>query len=73
MFTTAILADGTHFRFHDRDSAGLRVSFDQSDREQVWGVLPRPPKGYAGSAAQWIANYSASGGACTEVSSTHQN
>lgn len=37
MYTIAQLADGTHFRFHDRD---------QHDREQVWGLIPRPPVGF---------------------------
>ena len=73
MYTTALLADGTHFRFHGRDGAGLRVSFDQTDREQVWGVMPRPPAGYTGTTAQWIADYSASGDTRKEVVSTHQS
>lgn len=54
------LADGTHFRYHSGDRAGLRVSFDQTDMEQVWGVFPHPPQSYDGSDAQWIAEFSAS-------------
>lgn len=57
-YSTVRLTDGTHFRFHGRDRSGLRVSFDQSDQEQVWGLIPRPPAGYAHGDAQWIADYS---------------
>ena len=73
MYTTATLADGTHFRYTDRFGGELRVSFDQTNREAVWGVLPRPPTTWSGSIASWIADYSASGSACREVVSTHQS
>jgi hypothetical protein len=35
MYTTATLEDGTHFRFSDRSGSEIRVSFDQTNREQV--------------------------------------
>jgi hypothetical protein len=71
MYTIVNLADGTHFRFHSRDTSGLRVSFDQTDAEQVWGVIPHPPHGYEHGSARWIAEYSASDGACTDVTSVY--
>lgn len=70
MYQIVTLKDDSHFRYHERDGAGLRVSFDQTDREQVWAVLPRPPAGDSRSVAQWIADYSATLGACVEIAST---
>lgn len=65
--TRVTLADGSHFRFHTLDRSGLRVSFDQADREQVWGLIPRPPADYTGTLAQWIADYSSDGTTTTEI------
>lgn len=67
MYQTVTLTDGTHFRFHCNDRAGLRVSFDQTNRETGWGLIPYPPTGYAGSQAQWIADYSCPPGGCRTI------
>lgn len=69
MYTIVTLTDGTHFRFHARSNSGLRVSFDQTDQEQVWGVIPYPPTDYRGDHAQWIADYSGNASACKEIAS----
>lgn len=61
------LADGTHFRYHARNPDHYRVSFDQTDREAVWGVIRKPADRQA-TDAQYIADFSAGPGSpCREI------
>lgn len=62
----ATLADGTHFRF--TASHPHRVSFDQTDRERVWGIYPAPSGlGTGRDVAEYLARDTAPAGPASEV------
>lgn len=60
MYCYVTLTDGTHFRFRHDDGTACRVSHDQTDREQVWGLVSLPEAGPwwdYGQLARHIASY----------------
>lgn len=62
----ASLADGTHFRF--TASHPHRVSWDQTDKETVWGIYPAPPGlGGGRDVAEYLALDTAPPGPASEV------
>lgn len=70
MHLRVTLTDNTHFRMSTTaDRRGRRVSFDQADREQVWGFYPVPER-WSGSDAELaahIARDSAEPGQCSDI------
>lgn len=68
MYYRVNLGNGRHFRM----SVGsrTRVSFDQSDKGNIWGVMPIPEDfdGTDYDRAQWIAEFTTDGSpGCAQI------